>query len=78
MIGKADRIGPGLIAMDLYARGCSGISVARGLKDLGVDIPVVLVGDRPHAEADHGLLVVNTTDAATAIARLLMPPRAGG
>jgi FixJ family two-component response regulator len=77
IIGKADRVGPGLIAMDLHARGCSGISVARGLRDLGVDIPVVLVAEHPQAEADDALLVVSKTEAAKTIARLLTRPRAG-
>jgi hypothetical protein len=35
---------PGLLVVDAFARGCSGLSIAAGLHELGVQIPLVLVG----------------------------------
>jgi hypothetical protein len=34
---------PGLIVVDAWSRGCAGVSIATGLHDLGVEIPIVVV-----------------------------------
>jgi len=34
---------PALIVVDAYARGCAGTTIAAGLHDLGLDIPVEIV-----------------------------------
>jgi len=44
--GKAREL-PGLIVVDAYARGCAGTTIAAGLHDLGLDIPVEIVPRRP-------------------------------
>lgn len=36
---------PDLLVIDAVARGCAGRTIAAGLRELGVAIPVVLVGD---------------------------------
>lgn len=33
---------PGLIVIDAFARGCTGTTIAVGLRDLGITIPIVL------------------------------------
>ncbi len=44
--GKAREL-PGLIVVDAYARGCAGTTIAAGLHDLGLDIPVEIIPRRP-------------------------------
>src|SRR4051794_28105361 len=34
---------PHLIVVDAYARGCAGTTIASGLRELGIAIPIVLV-----------------------------------
>jgi hypothetical protein len=34
---------PALIVIDAFARGCAGTTIALGLRDLGIAIPIVLV-----------------------------------
>lgn len=34
---------PGLIVIDAFSRGCAGTSIAAGLRDLGIAIPIVVV-----------------------------------
>jgi CheY-like chemotaxis protein len=34
---------PGLIVIDAHARGCAGTTIAAGLRDLGIAIPIVLI-----------------------------------
>jgi hypothetical protein len=38
---------PGLIVIDAWSRGCAGVSLATGLHELGVAIPVVVVAPGP-------------------------------
>ena len=49
---------PELIVIDAIAPGCAGTTIAAGLRDLGVDIPIVLIG-APGYELDDGLRVVS-------------------
>jgi FixJ family two-component response regulator len=43
---------PGLIVIEARARGCAGTTIAAGLRELGIEIPIVLVaGDVAAAEA---------------------------
>jgi hypothetical protein len=71
-------IAPDLLVIDRLARGCAGTTIAYGLRDLGVRIPVVLVGSsEPVAAGDHdGIVHVSGPHAATVIARLVRPPAA--
>ena len=34
---------PGLIVIDAFSRGCAGTTIAAGLRELGIAIPIVLV-----------------------------------
>src|SRR5438067_3819055 len=34
---------PSMIVIDARSRGCSGVTIAAGLRDLGITIPIVLV-----------------------------------
>jgi hypothetical protein len=45
---------PQLIVVDVRTRGCSGTTIARGLHDLGISVPIILIG-KPGAcvPADH-------------------------
>ena len=40
--GSRSWLRPGLIVMDAFARGCAGTTIALGLRDLGITIPIVL------------------------------------
>jgi hypothetical protein len=40
--GSRPWIRPRLIVMDAFARGCAGTTIALGLRDLGITIPIVL------------------------------------
>jgi len=40
--GSRVSLRPALIVMDAFARGCAGTTIALGLRDLGITIPIVL------------------------------------
>jgi FixJ family two-component response regulator len=67
---------PRLLVVDAVSRGCSGITIAAGLRDLEVQIPVVIVarpGD-PVVESDGQLIrVVSASHAASSIAEIARP-----
>lgn len=68
---------PGLIVVDAYPRGCAGITIATGLRDLGVAIPTVLLatpGARLGVTPDASLHVVDPATAAAFIAELVRAP----
>lgn len=67
----------GTIVVDEHSRGCSGTTLARGLRELGCTIPIVIVRDprvprqrRPYGTAVH---VVEHDRAPAAIAELVRP-----
>jgi CheY-like chemotaxis protein len=68
---------PGLLVVDEISRGCSGATLARGLRDLGRMIPVVLVRHpwAPHARSTYGvgIHVVDSALAASTVAELVRP-----
>jgi CheY-like chemotaxis protein len=37
---------PDLIVVDSISPGCSGLTIAAGFRDLGIEIPIILVGPR--------------------------------
>jgi FixJ family two-component response regulator len=51
ILGDDPWLQPGLIVADAAARGCSGESIAHGLRDLGVHIPVVVIASRDPFDA---------------------------
>jgi FixJ family two-component response regulator len=78
--GDKSSLRPGLLVVDAVLRGCSGTTIAAGLRDLDVRIPVVTVarpGD-PVIEADDRLIrVVSASQAASAVAAIARPRSAG-
>jgi hypothetical protein len=64
---------PRLLVVDAIARGCAGVTIAAGLRELGVRIPLVLVaraGD-PLPVSDDGEIRVAGPDHAPAIVAAL-------
>ena len=41
--GNQPWLRPGLIVVDARSRGCAGTTIAAGLRDLGISIPIVLI-----------------------------------
>jgi FixJ family two-component response regulator len=69
-------LGPALIIVDAMSRGCSGMTIAAGLRDLDVRIPVVIVarpGDAIVDSDDPMIRVVHASHAASAIAEIARP-----
>lgn len=64
---------PDLIVVDAISRGCAGVTIAAGLRDLGVRIPLVLVakpGDPVIESDDPAIRVVGPSHAASALAEV--------
>ncbi len=57
--GKTEKL-PGLLVVDAVGRGCAGLTIAAGLRDLGVVVPLVLV-------AHPGLHAPDTDDGAVRV-----------
>lgn len=68
---------PGLIVVDARSRGCAGTTIAAGLRDLGMTIPIVLVaapGEALPISEDPTLRIVDAASAATAVTELADAP----
>ena len=67
----------GLIVVDEISRGCSGATLACGLRDLGRSIPIVLIRHPWAAQARNpygpGIHVVDPAQAAATVAELVRP-----
>jgi hypothetical protein len=64
---------PGLIVVDARSRGCAGTTIAAGLRDLGITIPIVLIaapGDALPVSPDQTLRIVDSDAAEGAVAEL--------
>jgi FixJ family two-component response regulator len=64
---------PSLIVIDARSRGCSGVTIAAGLRDLGLTIPIVLVaapGDALPVSSDDTLRIVDSAAAKATVAGL--------
>ncbi|HET9626262.1 MAG TPA: response regulator [Kofleriaceae bacterium] len=64
--GHRSWLRPGLIVLDAWPRGCAGTTIAAGLRDLGISIPIVLVaapGESLPVSADTTLRIVDTASA---------------
>jgi hypothetical protein len=62
-----------LIVIDAYAPGCTGTTIAAGLRELGLKIPIVLItkpGQRLPITTDEALHVVDSNDAISTVAKL--------
>jgi CheY-like chemotaxis protein len=67
---------PDLIVIDAIARGCTGRTIAAGLRELGVTIPVVLVSREPTL-ADGDAIMVDPASAARVVTELAQPSPGG-
>lgn len=64
---------PELIVIDAWSRGCAGTSIAAGLRDLGIAIPIVLVaasGEALPVSSDTTLRIVDTASVERAVTEL--------
>ena len=57
---------PAMIVIDSRARGCAGTTIAAGLRDLGIAIPIVLVAAPGEALPIASDELVRVTESATA------------
>ena len=73
ILGDQPSLRPGLIMADAAARGCSGLSIARGMLDLGSRIPVVVVANAVDelATGRDGPLTIVRPENAPRVAELL-------
>ncbi len=72
---------PSLIVIDARSRGCLGTTIAAGLRDLGITIPIVLVaasGDALPVSPDETLRIVDRASAKAAVTELAARARAPG
>jgi hypothetical protein len=78
--GKTEKL-PGLLVVDAVGRGCAGLTIAAGLRDLGVSIPLVLVA-RPGLQLpdtdDIGVRVVTSENAVHALDEIVPPVSPAG
>lgn len=71
--GKYTWLDPMLIVTDAYARGCAGTTIAAGLRDLGIKIPIVLLaqpGQPVPVTTDDALWIVEAHRAAERVAEM--------
>lgn len=64
---------PSLIVVDARSRGCAGTTIAAGLRDLGITIPIVLIAAPNEAlpmSPDRTLRIVDSESAEQAVAEL--------
>jgi FixJ family two-component response regulator len=76
ILGDQPWLRPGLIVADAAARGCSGLSIACGLRDLGSRIPVVIVAraaDELAAMRDGPLTIVAPENVVRTVELLARP-----
>ena len=74
--GEQASLKPALILVDAHSRGCTGTSIAAGLRDLGITIPIVLIaapGETLPISADASLHIVDSLGARATVASLIGP-----
>jgi hypothetical protein len=74
--GKYTWLDPMLIVIDAYARGCAGATIAAGLRELGITIPIVLItrpGQPVPVATDEALRIVDSSSAADVVTELARP-----
>lgn len=64
--GRTHRL-PGLLVVDAITRGCSGLTIAAGLRDLGVPIPLVVIARPGLPVPEGGARVVTSENVLRAI-----------
>lgn len=71
--GEQPWLRPGLIVVDARSRGCAGTTIAAGLRDLGITIPIVLIaapGETLPVSPDKTLRIVDSVSAENTVAEL--------
>jgi len=71
--GRQPWLRPGLIVVDARSRGCAGTTIAAGLRDLGITIPIVLIaapGETLPVSPDRTLRIVDSASAEQTVAEL--------
>ena len=71
IIGDAVSPHPDLVVVDAISPGCSGVTIAAGFRDLGLGIPVIVIGPREVSAvaADaHAHSVILVDPAAVSVA----------
>jgi FixJ family two-component response regulator len=71
--GHQSWLRPGLIVVDARSRGCAGTTIAAGLRDLGITIPIVLIaaaGEALPVSPDRTLRIVDSASAEQTVAEL--------
>jgi DNA-binding response OmpR family regulator len=71
--GDAPWLRPGLIVVDAVARGCAGTTIAQGLRDLGLQIPVILVTSDRAPVLDRDVIVADPMTAPAVVGELAQP-----
>ena len=69
---------PSLIVVDARSRGCAGTTIAAGLRELGITIPIVLIAAPDEAlpvSRDATLRIVDHASAEKTVAELAAIPR---
>lgn len=69
---------PGMIVVDARSRGCAGTTIAAGLRDLGITIPIVLIaaaGETLPVSPDRTLRIVESAAAAETVRELAVVAR---
>jgi hypothetical protein len=64
---------PGLIVIDAMSHGCAGTTIATGLRDLGIKIPIVLIaaaGEALPISSDDTLRIIDSASAHAVVAEL--------
>jgi len=72
--GRQPWLRPGLVIVDARSRGCAGTTIAAGLRELGITIPIVLVASSAEAlpiSSDATLRIVDNETAAATVAELV-------
>ena len=71
--GHTGWLRPGLIVIDARARGCAGTTIAIGLRELGIAIPIVLIaapGEAALVSPDRTLRIVEAAAAEAEVTAL--------
>ena len=71
--GRRAWLQPSLIVIDTHSPGCAGTTVALGLRELGIEIPIVLVGSPGETlpvSPDQMLRIVDASAADAAVAEI--------
>jgi len=69
--GRNTLVWPHLIVADVRSPGCSGASIANGLRDLGIEIPIILIaGEHDPVPPRERMFVVEAAAAAVRVPEL--------